>query len=150
MLEQYAMHAEAAGHDPDQIPHIISAIAGTSVEGDDIKNLSWDHLVWWTDEGSNASGMYAPGAPLVRSYEWRVREYQERVIRGMRSAVDMLPQQFKHNPIGSPQECVDKLSATIEATGIKRFALGFEAAGERSAVLDSIELFASDVMPHFA
>jgi len=147
-LEQYGMYAEAAGHDPSKIPHIISCLAGVSRNGDDIKKASWDHLVWWYEEGTEASGLHAPDSPVVPSYEWRQRERQERVLRGMRSAADTLPDEYAMNPIGSPQECIDKLNTTVEITGVTRFILGFEAAGRRADVLRSMQMFKEEVIPH--
>ncbi|HEX8306830.1 MAG TPA: LLM class flavin-dependent oxidoreductase [Allosphingosinicella sp.] len=148
ILEQYGSHAEDAGFDPGEIPHVVSCIAGVSRDGDQIKRASWDHILWWMDEGYQATQLYAPGATTVPSYEWRQREHEQRVLKGIRTAVDILPDEMAKNPIGSPQECIDKLCATVEATGITRFALGFEAAGKREAVMESMELFTSEVIPH--
>lgn len=148
ILEQYGEEAEAAGHDPAAIPHVISCIAGVSANGEDVKRASWDHLEWWMDQGYQASELYAPGAPVIPTYEWRQREHQQRILRGIRSARDVLAQEMDKNPIGSPQECIDKLNRTVEITGIRRFAFGFEAVGARDEVLRSIEQYTAEVLPH--
>lgn len=148
VLEQYGIHAEEAGHDPAAIPHVISCIAGVSLDGEEIRQSSSERLLWWMQEGGRASGLYGPSAALVPSYEEKQRENRERLLRGFRGAVDLLPDDLAVNPIGSPQECVDKLCTTVEMTGIRRLALGFEAAGDRTAVLKSMDLFVERVMPH--
>lgn len=147
IIDEYNEHADRAGHDIGTIPHVISCLGGVSTNGDDIRSASRAHLEWWMDQGYQATELYSPGAPSIPSYEWRQREHQQRVLRGIRSARDVLPDHLKRNPIGSPQECIDKLNRTIKITGIKRFAFGFEAVGRREAVLDSMRRYASDVLP---
>lgn len=148
VLEQYGIHAEDAGHDPTTIPHVISCIAGVAMDGEAIREQSSRHLLWWMEEGGRASGLYGASATLVPSYEEKQRENRERLLRGFRGPVDLLPDDLAVSPIGSPQECIDKLCTTVELTGIRRFALGFEAAGDRAAVLRSMDLFVERVMPH--
>lgn len=148
LLDQYSIQAERAGHDPDQIPHVISSLGGVSLDGEDIRRRSREHLLWWMEEGKRASGLYGPGAAIVPSYEEKQRESRERALRGHRGPLDMLPDDYKINPIGSPQECIEKLNATVRATGVTRIALGFEAAGHKEAVLESMQLFVEEVMPH--
>ncbi|HEY8481026.1 MAG TPA: LLM class flavin-dependent oxidoreductase [Spirillospora sp.] len=51
------------------------------------------------------------------------------------------------HPVGSPDDCVESLVATVEKTGIRRLILMVEAAGARSAVLENIARLGADVLP---
>ena len=50
--------------------------------------------------------------------------------------------------IGSPQELIDKLGPYAEA-GVDRFMMNMSFGAEQSEILDSIQFFAEEVMPHF-
>ena len=148
-LEHYAIAAESAGLDPSAASHVATFIAGVDRDGERVRKASLDHLVWWCDEFFRASEMFKPGVK-ISGYEWHQRQYEQRVLNGERDMRDALPKVMKKSPIGTPQECIDKLARTKELTGITKIALGFEALINRTAVLDSMQLFAEEVMPHLA
>ena len=50
--------------------------------------------------------------------------------------------------IGSPQEIIDKLAPYAEA-GVDRFLMNMNFGAEQNDLLDSIQRFAEEVMPHF-
>ena len=148
-LDLYNEVAESHGFNPAEIPHALSFLAGASRDGTSIRNASRQHLAWWLEEGHRASSLFDPGAEEVKGYEWYYRQWEEVVMRGEGEVDGRVERYFEINPIGSPQQCVDILGKSLEVTGLKHVILGFESAGNRSAVMDSIELFASDVMSHF-
>lgn len=50
--------------------------------------------------------------------------------------------------VGSPQAVVDRLSGVIARLGPARYTLYLESIGEQAATLESLERFATEVMPH--
>lgn len=145
-LEHYPLVADEAGFDPDTIPHVISFLAGADRDRQRIRANSEKNLIWWFEEFNRASAMFTPGAERIAGYEWHIKEFEQLVIRGERDVKSALPRVFDVNPIGTPQECIDKLSRTVEVTGVRNFALGFESVGKRELVLESMNLFAEEVM----
>lgn len=51
------------------------------------------------------------------------------------------------HPVGPPQLCADRLAATMERTGIRRFALLVEGSGELEATELNVRRLAADVLP---
>ena len=51
------------------------------------------------------------------------------------------------HPVGSPDDCVESLVATVQKTGIKHLILLVEAAGTREATLDNIARLGEEVLP---
>lgn len=145
-LEQYAAFAEDAGFDPASVPHLLSCLAGASLDGQSIKEASRPYFLWWLEEFARASQLFDKEGDHITGYEHHKRKWNEMIQRGERNAKESVDRIYAVNPIGSPQECIDKLSRTIEQTGLRHFAFGFEAAGKPPAVLDAIQLFSEDVL----
>ncbi|WP_354645058.1 LLM class flavin-dependent oxidoreductase [Kitasatospora camelliae] len=49
--------------------------------------------------------------------------------------------------VGTPRQCADRLLATAERTGIRRFALLAEGSGDRAATLHNIARLGAEVLP---
>lgn len=49
--------------------------------------------------------------------------------------------------VGTPKQCADRLLATAERTGIRRFALLAEGSGDRAATLHNIARLGDEVLP---
>jgi alkanesulfonate monooxygenase SsuD/methylene tetrahydromethanopterin reductase-like flavin-dependent oxidoreductase (luciferase family) len=49
--------------------------------------------------------------------------------------------------VGTPRQCADRLLATAERTGIRRFALLAEGSGDRATTLDNIARLGTEVLP---
>ena len=52
--------------------------------------------------------------------------------------------------VGTPRHCADRLLATAERTGIRRFALLAEGSGDREAILHNITRLGSEVLPQLS
>lgn len=52
--------------------------------------------------------------------------------------------------VGTPRQCADRLLATAERTGIRRFALLAEGSGEHEATLHNIARLGSEVLPQLS
>lgn len=145
-LEQYNAIAEEAGINAENIPHLLSCLAGTSTDGNVIKEQSRGYFHWWLEEFSRASQLFDTEGDRIKGYEWHKRKWKEVVMRGERDTSKSVDRIFNVNPIGSPQYCIDTLSNTIERTGLRNFAFGFEAAGKQPAVLESLQKFSEEVL----
>ena len=148
-LDLYNDIAYSYGHDVDAIPHTLSLMVGCSLDGDVIRKQSRDHLSWWLEEFLRASELFKRVGDNVNGYEWQKRQWEEMVMRNEQKIEDRVERYFKMNPIGSPQECIDKLANTLEVTGLQQTILGFEAAGSYQNVMDSMQVFREAVLCHF-
>ncbi|WP_344445561.1 LLM class flavin-dependent oxidoreductase [Kitasatospora nipponensis] len=52
--------------------------------------------------------------------------------------------------VGTPRQCADRLLATAERTGIRRFALLAEGSGDREATLHNIARLGAEVLPQLS
>ncbi|MGK4583013.1 LLM class flavin-dependent oxidoreductase [Kitasatospora sp. HPMI-4] len=52
--------------------------------------------------------------------------------------------------VGTPKHCADRLLATAESTGLRRFALLAEGSGERAATLRNITRLGAEVLPQLS
>ncbi|MFJ1752390.1 LLM class flavin-dependent oxidoreductase [Kitasatospora sp. NPDC088134] len=52
--------------------------------------------------------------------------------------------------VGTPRQCADRLLATAEGTGIRRFALLVEGSGDTAATLHNVARLGSDVLPQLS
>lgn len=52
--------------------------------------------------------------------------------------------------VGTPRQCADRLLATAERTGIRRFALLAEGSGDQQATLDNIARLGAEVLPQLS
>lgn len=145
-IEEYEDRADEAGLDPTGVPHLLACLAGTARDGDVIRNQSRDYFVWWLEEFARASQLFEPENEHIAGYEQHRRKWAEMIQRGERKASQSVDRIYAVNPIGSPQECIDRLSRTISMTGIDNFAFGFDAAGDQKQVLESMQMFSEEVL----
>jgi alkanesulfonate monooxygenase SsuD/methylene tetrahydromethanopterin reductase-like flavin-dependent oxidoreductase (luciferase family) len=52
--------------------------------------------------------------------------------------------------VGTPKLCADRLAATAERTGVRRFALLVEGSGERESTLRNVRRLGAEVLPLLA
>lgn len=74
----------------------------------------------------------------------RTVDGRERRMRDPRAYTELL---CDLHAVGTPRQCADRLLATAERTGIRRFALLAEGSGNREATLHNIERLGSEVLP---
>ncbi|MDB1087646.1 LLM class flavin-dependent oxidoreductase [Streptomyces sp. ACA25] len=70
--------------------------------------------------------------------------------RPMRDAFAYTELLCELHPVGTPQLCADRLSATAERTGITRFALLAEGSGELTGTEHNVRRLGTDVLPLLA
>ncbi|MFB6890685.1 LLM class flavin-dependent oxidoreductase [Kitasatospora sp. NPDC056327] len=74
----------------------------------------------------------------------RTVDGRERKMRDPRQYTELL---CDLHAVGTPKQCADRLLATAERTGIRRFALLAEGSGDREATLNNIARLGSEVLP---
>lgn len=147
-LDLYAEVAESSGFDPETIPHALSALCGTAEDGNAIRHISYPNMTFWLDEYQRASDLLKPEGAKIPSYEYWQRMWEEAVIKGETKTDKRVEKYFRLNPIGSPDECIERLQRTIDVTGIDHVICGFETVPTGSGVIDSIRMFWDRVVPH--
>jgi alkanesulfonate monooxygenase SsuD/methylene tetrahydromethanopterin reductase-like flavin-dependent oxidoreductase (luciferase family) len=127
LLDRYAKVAAEVGHDPGGVAHASA------------------HLAYVADSVEAAER--ALRAPLA---EWlgRTREYVR--LDGQPSERDLdayLERLLAVHPVGPPRRCVERLNATLAATGASRLLLMVEGAGDPDLTLDTIARLGAEVLP---
>jgi alkanal monooxygenase alpha chain len=150
-MELYSQLASAAGHDVDSIEHIAACIAFPAQTRQVAIDAVRPRLTRWRRE---AQSVFFSLEKLrsMGNYEHQVREWEREIARGQAgidgrmelSSVDRL---LDLNPVGTVSECVDKLGAVAEATGITHFMCGFEGPNEEGPVTEAMWRFAEEVAP---
>ncbi|MGG2458761.1 LLM class flavin-dependent oxidoreductase [Streptomyces sp. RGM 3693] len=67
--------------------------------------------------------------------------------RGMRDPLAYTELLCALHPVGPPALCVDRLAATSERTGIRRFALLVEGSGDLAATEENVRRLGAEVLP---
>lgn len=146
-MELYNDAADAAGHDPDEIPHALVCVAHIADGREEAKSEVLSHLRWWIEEGQQA-GFTVEDLRRLPTYQFHLRRMEQAVLEGQESASDFVESWLDNNPVGTPEQCVERLEIAIEASGAHHVILGVEgAAGDRERTLRNIERFATEVIP---
>lgn len=126
MLARYAEVAARHGHDPSQARHLAAVVAYVA----DSRREALAHLraamPAWLERGV---GDYVCIAPAVRPRR-DLAAYAEHLL--------------SIHPIGT----AERLAATAERTGIDRFLLMVEGAGDRRRTLANSDRVGAEVVPH--
>jgi alkanal monooxygenase alpha chain len=148
-LELYRSVATEHGYDPESIDHSLSFVVGVDNNGVAIRERARYYLGWWMEEAQRDTKiMDVIEEQKLSDYDWHYRKWKEAVRKGETGTSVRADKILRLNPIGTPDECIEKLARTIKATGISRIICGFEAAGEKRDVLKSMELFERQVRPY--
>jgi alkanal monooxygenase alpha chain len=150
-VELYSQIAADHGYDPDSIDHAVSCLAGVGDTSEAVRAASRRRMRWWQSEFFRATDLFTPENIGMRGYEWYARRWEQEAISGRYPIEERVERDFSANPIGSVQECIDRLSRTAEVTGVKHFILGFESLeGGSGPVLESMRRFKEEVIPKIA
>jgi len=147
MMQFYNEIADANGHDINAIPHVLTRIGGAATTFD-IRAASVPLLNWWMDEFTGASSLYTTQGKNIRGYDWHRRRREQAIMRGEKKPSAGSQKVIDINPIGSPQECIDKLSRSMEILGVRHAAFGFEAVSDSVQIVkESMDCFNEEVLP---
>jgi len=129
MLRHYAQAARAAGHDPEQIPHVSTVLAQVADTRDQAVAELRSAMPGWLTDGLAG---YRPvdDRPRPRRDPLRYTEF----LCGI-------------HPVGSPAECAERLRESAERTGIRHVIAMVEGTGDRDRTLANIDRLGADVLP---
>ncbi|MFJ1704230.1 LLM class flavin-dependent oxidoreductase [Kitasatospora sp. NPDC088346] len=134
MLAAYRTAWRAAGRGEEQLARIEREhVAAGVVQVGDRTAGARDELL------RAMPGFFAHGLGAHRTVDDRAR-----TMRDPRSYTELL---CDLHPVGTPRQCADRLLATAERTGIRRFALLTEGSGDRAATLHNIARLGAEVLP---
>jgi alkanal monooxygenase alpha chain len=146
-IELYNDTAEANGHDSSQIDHVLSCLCSIGDDSAQVKESVRPLMGWWMEELVRASELYAPENRNLPSYTHHQRRWEEMVISGVTTTDRRVDRAIRLNPVGSPQEVIDKIQRTVDLTGIRHFACGFETNKDKAAVLEMMQRVQEEVVP---
>lgn len=146
-MELYNDAAESAGHDPSTIPHALVCVGQVAESREAAKAEILSHLSWWIEAGQEA-GFTVEDLRRLPTYQFHLRRMEQAALDGQESASDFVDSWLDNNPVGTPEQCVERLQIAIEASGAHHVVLGVEGAGgDRERTLRNIERFATEVIP---
>jgi alkanal monooxygenase alpha chain len=144
ILNQYDEIAAKAGHDPKSVAHVLTMLAGVSDDRSRVVAAVRKNLSWWERTGERATRL---GGLLHRK---RFGGPADTINGGAPSISDRVDSYLSNSPVGTVRECIDRIGAFVEATGVAHIALAIEGVGTRPEVIDNVQRFSEDIMPHIA
>jgi alkanesulfonate monooxygenase SsuD/methylene tetrahydromethanopterin reductase-like flavin-dependent oxidoreductase (luciferase family) len=129
MLDHYTQAARAAGREPSGVPHVSTVLAQVA----DSRDLAVAEL------RAAMPGWLADGLAGYQPIDGRPHPR-----RDPRQYTDLL---CDLHPVGTPDECVARLRASSERTGIRHVIMMVEGAGSRAATLANIARLGAGVLP---
>jgi alkanesulfonate monooxygenase SsuD/methylene tetrahydromethanopterin reductase-like flavin-dependent oxidoreductase (luciferase family) len=130
LVGHYAKAARAAGRDPNAVHHIAAVLAHVADDRRDAKRALEASLPGWLAAGL-AAHVTVDGRPGPT-----------------RDPVGYARRLCALHPIGSPRQCIDRLEASAERTGIGHVIMLVEGIGDRDGTLDNITRLGLEVLPH--
>ncbi len=134
MVATYRAAALEAGRSPEQVARIEAehVAAGVAQIADTTAEARSELL-------RSMPGFFQYGLGAHRTVDGRERRMRD-------------PEQYTEllcdlHAVGTPKHCVDRLTATAERTGIRRFALLVEGSGDRAGTVDNIARLGAEVLP---
>ncbi|MFI6152418.1 LLM class flavin-dependent oxidoreductase [Kitasatospora sp. NPDC051170] len=137
MLELYRSAWLAAGRGEEQLrrvtrQHVAAGVAQVEDRSSTARATLLNAMPGWFEYGLGAH---------------RTVDGRERKMRDPREYTELL---CDLHAVGTPRQCADRLLATAERTGIRRFALLAEGSGDHQATLHNIARLGSEVLPQLS
>lgn len=132
MVALWRRCARAAGHPPETVDaaeHVSAGVAQVADSREDAAETLLKAMPGWLRQGL-AAHTTVDGRP--------------RRMRDPQAYTEML---CGLHPVGPPRLCADRLAATAERTGIRRFALLTEGSGELAATEENVRRLGCEVLP---
>lgn len=149
-VDLYNDVAEAHGHDPTGVDHMISCVVSVGDSREGARAAVRENFDWFRRTGQQAAFKVQELRKLP-NYADLLRKWEEFALK-QGGDFDKANRQHTENVlnlnvIGTPQECIDHLGELMAATGVRHVLCGFEGHGERAAVSANMTRFAEEVMP---
>ncbi|WP_055588139.1 LLM class flavin-dependent oxidoreductase [Streptacidiphilus griseoplanus] len=134
MVDAYRAAALAAGRTPEQVAraerdHVAAGVAQVADSAAEARGTLLAAMPEWFRHGLGAH---------------RTVDGRERRMRDPRDYTELL---CNLHSVGAPRLCADRMLATAERTGIRRFALLVEGSGDRTATLHNVARLGAEVLP---
>jgi alkanesulfonate monooxygenase SsuD/methylene tetrahydromethanopterin reductase-like flavin-dependent oxidoreductase (luciferase family) len=128
MLNRYADQSAAAGHDPLSMAHASAHLAFVADTIDLAEKTLRGSMPGW----------------LTRTGEYRRIDGSPPRHRDLTAYLDHL---LDIHPVGPAHICVDRLTASLDATGARRLLLMVEGAGDPHPTVETIHRLGGEVLP---
>jgi alkanesulfonate monooxygenase SsuD/methylene tetrahydromethanopterin reductase-like flavin-dependent oxidoreductase (luciferase family) len=129
MVAHYATVARDHGHDPTRVEHAAAAVAYVADSVAEARASLRAAMPGWLEEGLAGYVSIAPGPQPRRD----AHAYVERLL-----AI---------HPVGTPDDCAERLATTAMRTGIRHHLLMVEGAGSRRRTLENLARLGAEVLP---
>jgi luciferase family oxidoreductase group 1 len=131
-VARYAEVAARHGHDPSQVEHLAAVVAYVADDRAEARAHLRAAMPGWLREGLAGYVSIAPGP------------------RPGRDPLAYVEHLLAIHPVGTPDDCVERLAGTVERTGIRRLLLMVEGAGDRRRTLENLRRLGAEVLPRLA
>lgn len=128
LLRHWRQVAERHGHDPDAAGHLAAAVAQVADTTAEARACLRAAMPPWLERGVGEYVSIAGPRPRRDP-----RAYVEHLLR--------------IHPVGTPERCAERLAASAERTGVRRFLLMVEGAGDHDRTMESIARIGAEVAP---
>lgn len=145
-MDLYNEVAESHGHDPENIPHALCSVAHVAATTEEAREEIFANMAWWEQEHDDAA-FTVEQLEKLPNYRFQYGEWQRAALRGDRTNADFTRYALEHSIVGSPADCAGKLERAMDATGVRNLLLGYEATLNRDRVIETMNTFATDVLP---
>ncbi|MFI9270371.1 LLM class flavin-dependent oxidoreductase [Kitasatospora sp. NPDC052896] len=137
MLAAYRTAWRECGRGEDQLArvereHVAAGVAQVADRGPAARAALMSAMPGWFEYGLGAH---------------RTVDGRERKMRDPYAYTELL---CDLHAVGTPRQCADRLLATAERTGIRRFALLAEGSGDREATLHNLTRLGTEVLPQLS
>ncbi|MGW4027872.1 LLM class flavin-dependent oxidoreductase [Streptomyces sp. NPDC004838] len=132
MIGMWRRHARAAGHSPETVEdagHVSAGLVQLADDRSEARETLLKAMPGWLKQGLGAHVTV---------------DGRHRVMRDPRQYTELL---CGLHPVGPPRFAADRLAATAERTGIRRFALLAEGSGDLTSTEDNVRRLAREVLP---
>ncbi len=143
-VELYNEFAELAGHDPGSIEHAVVCVGHVAESREKAKAAIFGLIEWWGEEGQRA-GFQIEDLRRLPNYRYHLRRIEQAALEGRDSAATWISDWLDNNPVGTPEQCAERLKGIKAAAGSSQIVLALEGSGDPVASNQNIERFATEV-----
>lgn len=129
LLARYAKVAAEHGHDPDAVEHVAAAVCHIADSRSEAVDNLRAAMTGWIRQGV---GGYVSISPIPRP---------------TRDADAYVKRLLDINPVGTPEQCIDRLCQGAERTGIRRVLLMVEGTGDPRRTRETVLRLGAEVVP---
>ncbi|MGI5470922.1 LLM class flavin-dependent oxidoreductase [Streptomyces sp. CA-132043] len=132
MVACWRRTALAAGRDPDEVAavgHVSAGVAQIADTRQDATEILLKSMPGWLRQGLAAHVTF---------------DGRHRAMRDPLAYTELL---CGLHPVGTPESCADRLAASAEKTGIRRYALLVEGSGDLATTEENIRRLGKEVLP---